>query len=127
MPVPGYLTQRQVMELLDRSYDTVRRWRANGELPNSRVGDGGVVEVAVADLVASGHLDAARAADLADAVDKGAGPSPGTRPDVEVLSAQLDATRQLLAEARDEVTFLRQVVSGLVAGRSGPQPEGRPV
>jgi hypothetical protein len=53
----AYVTQEDAAALCGRSYDTIRRYRRQNRLPNSRSRADGVIEVAVADLVAVGLLD----------------------------------------------------------------------
>jgi hypothetical protein len=63
----AYLTQNEAAPACAKSYETFRRYRHNGHLRNSRTRPPGTVEVAVADLVASGLLDPlAGAGDLSE-------------------------------------------------------------
>ena len=54
---PTYLTQDEAAAACGKAKDTMRRYRRDGRLANSRPRPDGTVEVAVSDLVAANPLD----------------------------------------------------------------------
>ena len=97
MHQPTYLTQDEAAAVCNKSYDTIRRRRRNGYLPNSRTRSDGTVEVAVADLVAAGLLDPLAATD-----------------DVTEIATRSRVERDLIT-ARQELAVQRAQIDGLTA------------
>ena len=54
---PTYLTQDEAAAACGKAKDTIRRYRRDGRLPNSRPRPDSTVEVAVSDLVGANLLD----------------------------------------------------------------------
>ena len=114
MTSPTHVTQREAELLCGKDYDTIRRYRRNGKLPNSRTRPDGTVEVAIADLVACGLLDPmAATTDLGSVVATTRAERDLTQIRQDLVVAQ-ERNAQLevrLAEHRDEIAFLRQALS----------------
>lgn len=67
MQGPNNFTQDEAAVVYGKSKDTIRRYRREDRLANSRTRPDGTVEIAVSDLVAAGLLDPlAAAGDVAE-------------------------------------------------------------
>lgn len=109
-----YLSKKEAAAACGCDETTIQRYKRNGKLPNSRYGEGGVLEVAVADLVAAGLLDPlAVAGDVSglggrarierDLVD--------ARQELAVATARLDALSDRVARSDEEIAFLRSLLA----------------
>jgi len=105
-----YLNQHDAADLCGKSYDTIRRYRREGTLPNSRTRGDGTVQVAVADLVACGLLDPLVASgpvgELADR-SRSARDLVLVRQELAVATVRIEALTERLSSADAEVAFLR--------------------
>ena len=112
MPSPAYLTKAAAAALTGKSEASIQRYNRDGKLPSSRY-EGGILEVAVADLVAVGLLDPLAAA---GAIDDFAARSRSDRDlvvarrDLAVAQARIDALAERLDEAHDQIAFLRALL-----------------
>jgi hypothetical protein len=108
-----YFTRQEAADVCGYSVDTLRRDERAGKLPNRRARGDGVVEIAIADLVACGRLDPfAATAPLHDMATKG-------RTERELADAcQLLAVKDVQIEAfglraksaDEKIAFLRSVL-----------------
>ena len=111
MTESAYLSQQDAAAVCNVSRDTIRRYRRDRKLPNSRT-EGGIVEVAVADLVAAGLLDPLAAGEAPES----AGRSRSVRDlvvarlELAVASARLEVLGERLEAAGAEIAFLRSLV-----------------
>lgn len=111
---PTHITQEEAAAVCGKSFDTIRRYRRHGKLPNSRTRPDGMVEVAVADLVAAGLLSPLAAA--SGEVPAIAGRSraerdlAAARQELAVANVRMDELAERLARSESEVEFLRAVL-----------------
>jgi len=113
MPQSTFLTQGEAADVCHKSYDTIRRYRRQGRLPNSRTRADGTVEVAVADLVAAGLLDAlATSGDVAEAASRSRTERDlaATRQERDVLRERCEGLLERLERADGEIAFLRSML-----------------
>ena len=108
-----FLTQEEAADVCRKSYDTIRRYRRQGRLPNSRTRADGTVEVAVADLVATGLLDAlANTGDVTEAASRSRTERDlaAMRQELNVLRERNEGLLERLERADGEIAFLRSML-----------------
>jgi hypothetical protein len=108
-----YLTRQEAAEICGCSVDTLRRDERASKLPNCRARGDGVVEIAIADLVACGRLDPfAATAPLHDIATKGRTERElaDARHLLAVKDVQIEAFGLRAKSADEEVAFLRSVL-----------------
>ena len=110
---PTYLTQDEAAVACGKSKDSIRRYRREGRLPNSRQRPDGTAEVAVSDLVTAGLLDPLLG--MAD-VTEFAGRSRAERDlvaarhELAMVGSRLDAAREALHSAGEQIDFMRSTL-----------------
>ena len=108
-----FLTQEEAADACAKSYDTIRRYRRLGRLPNSRTRVDGTVEVAVADLVMAGLLDAlASTSDVATVVARSRVERnlAASREECTVLRTRCEGLLERVERADGEIAFLRSML-----------------
>lgn len=109
-----YLTKKDAAAACGCSEATIQRYHREGRLPNARYGASGKLEVPVPDLVAAGLLDPLAA--TSDVIEI-AGRSRTerdlvtARQDLAVARAEVEACQRQLAAAREDITFLRSLLT----------------
>lgn len=109
-----YLSKKEAAAACRCSEANIQRYRRDGKLPNARYGEGGVLEVAVADLVAAGLLDPlAAAGDVSDLGGRARIERDlvEARQELAVATARLDALTDRVARSDEEITFLRSLLA----------------
>ena len=108
------LTLAEIADLLDRDLKTIKTWRAAGRWPNAVQDPTGrrAWRVPVADLVASGDLDAAQITHVENelAARRESRETKALREQVIRLEEQLDAARILAEERAATITLLKGLV-----------------
>lgn len=113
MQGPNYLTQDEAAVVCGKSKDTIRRYRREDRLANSRQRLDGTVEIAVSDLVAAGLLDPLTAAgDVAEVATRSRVERDlvTTRQELEVIRTRNDGLQERLEHATAEIEFLRSLL-----------------
>lgn len=108
-----HVTQHQAADLTGKSYDTVRRLRRQGKLPNSRERSDGVIELAVSDFVETDLLNPlAAAAEAIEAVSRSRTERDlfEARQELALAMNRNDSLTETLARAEGEVAHLRDLL-----------------
>jgi hypothetical protein len=105
-----YLPQDEAAAICQRSYDTIRRYRKAGKLPNTTKGSNGAWLIAVVDLVAAGLLDALAANGAVTEVatrSRAERDLVTTRQELAVATATNQLLSEQIADLRAHVAFLQ--------------------
>lgn len=108
-----HVTQHEAADLTGKSYDTLRRLRRQGKLPNSRERSDGVIELALSDLVEIGLFNPlAAAGDVTEVVSRSRSERDllEARQELALQRSRNQALEESLARVEGEVTYLRDLL-----------------
>jgi len=108
-----HVTQHQAADLTGKSYDTLRRLRRQGKLPNSRERSNGVIELALSDLVDTGLLNPlATLGDVTEVVTRSRTERDllEARQELALQRSRNEALTETIARVEGEVAYLRDLV-----------------
>ena len=117
MHSPTHVTQLEAVDLTGRSYDTLRRLRRQGKLPNSRERSDGVVEVALSDLVGIGLLNPLAAkGDVTEVISRSRIERDllEARQELALQRGENESLRKSMTRVESEVAYLRGLLSRVV-------------
>ena len=117
MHSPTHVTQLEAVDLTGRSYDTLRRLRRQGKLPNSRERSDGVVEVALSDLVGIGLLNPLAAkGDVTEVISRSRIERDllEARQELALQRGENESLRKSMTRVESEVAYLRGLLNKVV-------------